>query len=141
VLLRGWVKTFGSTLFHYLPILLLDLGVVVPSHMPSVDSLRSHDSPTPSRKPIGPMVFVHVATTNAAMFHALMCTVASNFTTAQGGRRPRYWEIYHRGEALRLINAALSNPVEAATIAAILYVSGFEVSPKSTCHTPISQLS
>jgi Fungal specific transcription factor domain len=106
----------------------------VPSHMPSVDRLSSRDSLTPSRRPIGIMVFFYVATTSAAMFHALICTAASNFTTAQGGRRPRYWEIYHRGEALRLINVALSDPVEAtsdATIAAIIYVSGFEVSPKT----------
>lgn len=54
----------------------------------------------------------------------------SRVTVESGGHTPRQWEIYHRGEAIRLITAGLSNPIQAISdemVTTIILICGYDV--------------
>jgi len=74
---------------------------------------------------------VPLARSNEAFLHCLLCLAASQYTLANGVTTPRAWEIYHRGEAFKLLMAALSDPKRATSdevIASILVLGAHDVS-------------
>jgi hypothetical protein len=74
---------------------------------------------------------IPLARSSEAILHGLLCVAGSRVTVESGGQAPRPWEIYHRGEAIRLIIAGLSDPIQAISdemIITIILMCGYDVS-------------
>lgn len=56
------------------------------------------------------LMLIPLARSNEADLQALLCIAARRVTIKNGCHVSRQWEVYHRGEAIRLINARLSEP-------------------------------
>lgn len=73
---------------------------------------------------------IPLARSNVIFLHCLLCLTASQLTLAHGVTKPQPCEMYHRGEAFKLLREALSDPEKATsddTVACIVTLSGHDV--------------